>query len=247
MKEPKNDNKIRLNKFIANSGICSRRQADELIKNGEISVNGKVVTELGSKISPRDTVKHNGKKLKGEKNVYFVMNKPRNTVTTVTDPQGRRTVIDLLKNQVPERIYPVGRLDRQTTGVLLLTNDGDLTKILTHPSSNIPKVYLATLNKPFTKSDMQKIADGLELEDGFIKVDAISYTNAENKTEIGIEIHSGRNRIIRRIFESLEYEVIRLDRTYFAGLTKKNLKRGYWRELDEKELINFKKLKKKKK
>ena len=234
---------MRLNKYIANSGLCSRRKADEYIQDGEISVNGKVVTELGVKVMPGDTVKHNGKLLRGEKNVYILMNKPRNTITTLKDTEDRLTIVDLLHGKVKERVYPVGRLDRNTTGVILLTNDGALTKKLTHPSSNISKVYFVTLDKALSKEDLVEIANGLELEDGFIQVDKISYTNNDDKREIGIEIHSGRNRIIRRLFEKVGYEVIRLDRTYFAGLTKKSLRRGYWRHLESKEVGFLKMLK----
>ncbi len=238
---------VRINKFIANSGLCSRRQADEYIKNGYITVNDKLVKEVGTKISLKDKIKYKGRLLKGEKNVYIIMNKPRNTVTTVSDPEGRRTIIDLLHNKVSERVYPVGRLDRNTTGVILLTNDGELTSKLTHPRNQIPKVYYVTIDKPLTKNDLITIGEGIELDDGFVQVDKINYCNLDNKTEIGVEIHSGKNRIIRRIFEKMGYEVIRLDRTYFASLTKKNLKRGYWRNLTDKEVGFLKMLKKIKK
>ncbi len=241
--EPKDP---RLNKYIANSGLCSRRKADEYIQDGEITINGKVVTELGIKVKPGDKVKHNGKLLKGEKNVYIVMNKPRNTITTLKDTEDRRTIVQLLHGKVEERIYPVGRLDRNTTGVILLTNDGELTTKLTHPSNEISKVYFVTLDKPLSKTDLVEIGNGVELDDGFIQVDKISYTNNDDKREIGVEIHSGRNRIIRRVFEKVGYEVIRLDRTYFAGLTKKTLRRGYWRHLETKEVAFLKMLKSKK-
>jgi len=234
---------IRLNKYIANSGLCSRRKADEHIQAGEITINGKVVTELGAKVQPGDVVKHNGKLLRGEKNVYIIMNKPRNTITTLKDTEDRLTIVDLLHGKVKERVYPVGRLDRNTTGVILLTNDGNLTSKLTHPSSNISKVYFVTLDKVLSKTDLVEIGNGIELEDGFIKVDKISYTNNDDKREIGVEIHSGKNRIIRRIFEKMGYEVVRLDRTYFAGLTKKHLRRGYWRFLEPKEVAFLKMLK----
>ncbi len=227
---------IRLNKYIANSGVCSRRQADELIASGQIMVNGEIVRELGTKVKPTDKVEYKGKILKGEKNVYIVMNKPKDFITTIKDPKGRKTVMDLFKGQVKERIYPVGRLDRNTTGVLLFTNDGDLTKKLTHPEKRIPKVYLATLNKQLTKNDMIQIAEGIELDDGFINADAIYYFNEQRKDKVVIEIHSGRNRIVRRIFEYFDYEVKNLDRIEFAGVTKKDLKRGQWRFLSEKEV-----------
>jgi 23S rRNA pseudouridine2605 synthase len=232
----KTDEFIRLNKFIANSGVCSRRQADELITSGQIKVNGEVVRELGIKIKRNDKVEYKGKILKGEKNVYIVMNKPKDFITTIKDPKGRKTVMDLFGDAVKERIYPVGRLDRNTTGVLLFTNDGDLTKKLTHPEKKIPKVYLVTLNKQISKNDILKIAEGIELDDGFISADAIYYFSQQRKDKVVVEIHSGRNRIVRRIFEYLDYEVKNLDRIEFAGITKKDLKRGQWRYLAEKEV-----------
>lgn len=227
---------IRLNKYIASTGICSRRQADDFIKAGLIMVNDKVVSELGAKINPGDNVKYNGERLKEEKKVYILLNKPKDYVTTVEDPHATRTVLDLVKNACKERIYPVGRLDRSTTGVLLLTNDGDLTKRLTHPKFNKMKIYQVTLNKTVKHSDLEKIASGITLDDGFIKADAIHFVDPNDKKQIGIEIHSGRNRIVRRIFEQLDYKVLKLDRVYFAGLTKKGLTRGKWRFLNDSEI-----------
>ncbi len=227
---------IRLNKFLSNAGICSRREADEFIQKGDVKVNGVVVTELGTKITRQDTVTFNDKPVQIESKVYIVLNKPKNCVTTSDDPQERLTVMDLVKNACQERIYPVGRLDRNTTGVLLLTNDGDLASKLTHPSFKKKKIYHVWLDKNVAIGDMEKIANGLELEDGEIHADAISYASADDKSQVGIEIHSGRNRIVRRIFESLGYHVVKLDRVYFAGLTKKNLSRGKWRYLNEKEV-----------
>ncbi len=236
--EPKPE-PIRLNKYIAMSGICARREADELIKKGYVKVNGKKVSELGTKVEITDQVEVKGKIISPEKKVYILINKPKDYVSTVEDPHAKKTVLDLIKHATQERVYPVGRLDRNTTGVLLLTNDGDLTKKLTHPSSNKKKIYRVTLDKALSKSDMEKIAEGFELEDGFIKADAISYIE-DRKKEIGIELHSGRNRIVRRIFEHLDYKVVKLDRVYFAGLTKKNLSRGKWRFLSEKEIAMLK-------
>ena len=228
---------IRLNKFIANSGICSRREADTYIETGVVTVNGVKVTELGAKIDPtKDDVRFNGTRIKGEKKVYIVMNKPKDFVTTLSDPHADRTVMDLIsKSLCPERVFPVGRLDKATTGVLLFTNDGDLTEKLTHPKHEVRKIYQATLDKNLKKEDLDKILSGIELEEGFIAADALSYVEGD-KTQIGLEIHSGRNRIVRRIFEHLGYKVKKLDRVYFAGLTKKNLRRGAWRFLDEKEI-----------
>lgn len=229
---------IRLNKFLANAGICSRREADEFITAGVVSVNGQVVTELGTKIKRGDEVKFHEQPVKIERKIYILLNKPKDTVTTSDDPQARRTVMDLVKDACPERIYPVGRLDRNTTGVLLLTNDGDLASKLTHPKYLKKKIYHVRLDKNLTQADMQQIASGLQLEDGEIHADAISYTDETKKNEVGIEIHSGKNRIVRRIFESLGYKVVKLDRVYFAGLTKKGLRRGDWRYLTEQE-VNF--------
>lgn len=227
---------MRLNKYMANSGACSRREADNLIQQGRVTVNGEVVTELGTKILITDEVTLNGKKLELEKKVYVLLNKPKNCVTTSDDPQERLTVLDLVKNACEERIYPVGRLDRNTTGVLLLTNDGDLATKLMHPALEKKKIYQVWLNKPVTVEDMQQIADGIQLDDGEIHADAISYVSPDDLSQVGIEIHSGRNRIVRRIFEHLGYKVYRLDRVYFAGLTKKNLPRGKWRYLTQEEV-----------
>ena len=230
---------IRLNKFIAASGICSRRDADELIKKGKVKLNGKVVTELGIKVELSANVLVNDKVITPEKKVYILINKPKDYISTVDDPHAEKTVIDLIRNATKERVYPVGRLDRNTTGVLLLTNDGDLTKKLTHPSFNKKKIYHISLNKAVVRADLDRIADGIELDDGFIKADAINFVDG-NKKEIGIEMHSGRNRIVRRIFEYLGYRVVKLDRVYFAGLTKKSVPRGKWRFLEEKEISMLK-------
>ena len=229
---------IRLNKFLANAGVCSRREADEFITAGVVSVNGQVVTELGTKIKRGDEVKFHDQAVSIERKIYVLLNKPKDTVTTSDDPQARRTVMDLVKGACEERIYPVGRLDRNTTGVLLLTNDGDLASKLTHPKYLKKKIYHVHLDKNLTKADMEQIAAGIELEDGEIHADAISYTDENKKDDVGIEIHSGKNRIVRRIFESLGYKVVKLDRVYFAGLTKKGLRRGDWRYLTEQE-VNF--------
>ena len=229
---------IRLNKFLANAGVCSRREADEFITAGVVSVNGEVVTELGTKIKRSDVVKFHEEPVSIERKVYVLLNKPNDTVTTSDDPQERRTVMDLVKGACNERIYPVGRLDRNTTGVLLLTNDGDLASKLTHPKFLKKKIYHVHLDKNLTKADMDQIAAGIQLEDGEIHADAISYTDDFKKDQIGIEIHSGKNRIVRRIFESLGYKVVKLDRVFFAGLTKKGLRRGDWRYLTEAE-VNY--------
>ncbi|MBN2272958.1 MAG: rRNA pseudouridine synthase [Bacteroidales bacterium] len=230
------DELIRLNKYIASTGLCSRREADDYITAGLVTVNDKLVTELGTKVKPTDVIRYNGEKLKEEKKVYILLNKPKDYITTVEDPHAKRTVIDLIKGACRERVYPVGRLDRNTTGVLLLTNDGELTKRLTHPRFEKMKVYQVELNKGLKPADMDKIATGIMLDDGFIKADAISFIDSENRKKIGIEIHSGRNRIVRRIFEQLGYEILKLDRVYFAGLSKKGLSRGQWRFLTEKEI-----------
>jgi 23S rRNA pseudouridine2605 synthase len=230
------DELIRLNKYIASTGICSRREADDFIQAGLVTVNDKLVTELGTKIKPTDVIKYNGERLKEEKKVYILLNKPKDYITTLEDPHAKRTVIDLIKGACRERVYPVGRLDRNTTGVLLLTNDGELTKRLTHPRFEKLKIYHIELNKGLRPADMDKIASGIRLDDGFIKADAISYTDPEDKKQIGIEIHSGRNRIVRRIFEQLGYDIRKLDRVYFAGLSKKGLSRGQWRFLTEQEI-----------
>lgn len=228
---------MRLNRFLANAGFCSRREADNFIKAGVVTVNGTVVSELGAKVIPaKDKVLFHEQLVRSEKKVYVLLNKPKDCVTTTDDPNARITVMDLVKNACNERIYPVGRLDRNTTGVLLLTNDGDMAAKLTHPKYNKKKIYHVFLDKPLTKLDMQRIATGIELEDGLIQSDEIHFVEDDDKKQVGIEIHSGRNRIVRRIFEHLGYKVIRLDRVYFAGLTKKNLPRGKWRFLSEQEL-----------
>ena len=227
---------LRLNKFLANAGICSRREADEFIQAGVVTVNGQVVTELGTKILRTDEVMFHDQPVKIEKKVYVLLNKPKDYVTTSDDPQQRKTVMDLVKNACPERIYPVGRLDRNTTGVLLLTNDGDLASKLTHPKYLKKKIYHVYLDKNVTAHDLQQIADGVQLEDGEIKADDVQYASPTDKKQVGIEIHSGKNRIVRRIFEALGYRVQKLDRVQFAGLTKKNLKRGDWRYLTEEEV-----------
>ena len=230
------DAPVRLNKFLANAGVCSRREADQYIQAGVVSVNGTVVTELGTKVKRTDEIKFHDQPVNLEKKVYVLLNKPKDYVTTSDDPQQRKTVMDLVKNVCPERIYPVGRLDRNTTGVLLLTNDGDLASKLTHPKFLKKKVYHVYLDKNVTAHDMQQIVEGITLEDGEVHADAIEYAHPTDKSQVGIEIHSGRNRIVRRIFESLGYRVIKLDRVQFAGLTKKNLRRGDWRFLTEKEV-----------
>lgn len=225
---------IRLNRYIANSGICSRREADEYIKAGLVSVNGTIVTELGVKVKPEDDVRYNGERLKGEKKVYIVMNKPKDFVTTTSDPHAERTVMDLLAG-CKERVFPVGRLDKSTTGVLMFTNDGRVAEKLTHPSYNKKKIYQVSLDKKLTATDFDKILKGIWLPDGEIAADALSYIEGDHSV-VGVEIHSGRNRIVRRIFESLGYKVKKLDRVYFAGLTKKNLRRGEWRYLTDMEV-----------
>ena len=230
---------IRLNRFIAQSGICSRREADDFIQAGVVTVNGQVVTELGTKVQPTDEVRFNDQRLQGEKKVYLVLNKPKGYVTSLEDPHAGKTVMELVKGACEERIYPVGRLDKNSLGLLLFTNDGDLTKQLTHPSYKKKKIYQVTLDKPLTRADMDRIAEGITLEDGEIHADEISYVK-ENRQEVGIEIHSGRNRIVRRIFEFLGYTVTKLDRVYYAGLTKKNLKRGAWRFLTREEVERLK-------
>ena len=227
---------IRLNKFLANAGVCSRREADEFIQAGVVTVNGEVVTELGTKVMRTDIVKFHDDPVSLEKKVYVLLNKPKDYVTTSDDPQQRKTVMDLVKNACPERIYPVGRLDRNTTGVLLLTNDGDLASKLTHPKYLKKKIYHVYLDRNVTAHDIQQIAEGITLEDGDIKADAIEYADPVDKKQVGIEIHSGKNRIVRRIFESFGYKVLKLDRVQFAGLTKKNLRRGDWRYLTEEEV-----------
>lgn len=236
----KNENtagEMPLNKFIAHCGVCSRREAVELIKSEKIKVNGTVVTEPGHKVADKDDVRFNGKKLFVQKElVYILLNKPKDYITTSEDPQGRKTIMDLMKGITTQRIYPVGRLDRNTTGVILLTNDGELTQKLSHPSFQVKKVYEVTLDKPLEKSDFEQLLKGVVLEDGFIAPDALGYVDPKNKKVVGIEIHSGRNRIVRRMFEFLGYDVRGLDRVLFANLTKKNVDRGRWRYLNEKEV-----------
>ena len=232
---------MRLNKYVAHSGICSRRQAAEYVKEGLVSVNGEVVREPGYQVEKGDEIRYKGKLIKPEENfVYLLMNKPKNVITTVSDDRGRKTVMNLLKGKIEERIFPVGRLDRDTTGLLLLTNDGDLAKKLTHPSHNVKKVYHVVLDKPVTEQDLTKIYQGLELEDGKALVDGVAHVQGKPKSEVGIEIHIGRNRIVRRIFEHLGYQVVRLDRVYMGGLTKKDLPRGRWRHLTQQEVIMLK-------
>ena len=230
---------IRLNRFLAQSGICSRREADDFITAGLVTVNGEIVTELGTKVKPTDEVKFNDERIQGEKKVYLVLNKPKGYVTSLEDPHAEKVVMDLVKNACTERIYPVGRLDKNSLGLLLFTNDGDLTKTLTHPSYRKKKIYQVSLDKPLTRADMDRLAEGITLEDGEIFADEISYLK-DNKQEVGIEIHSGRNRIVRRMFEFLGYTVTKLDRVYYAGLTKKNLKRGAWRFLTKEEVQRLK-------
>ena len=239
----KDDGLIRLNRFIANAGICSRRKADELIAAGVVSVNGVPVTELGFKVDPaEDLIRYNGENLKREKMVYVLLNKPKDYITTTDDPQERKTVMSLVEKASRERIYPVGRLDRNTTGLLLMTNDGDLAEKLSHPRNNITKLYQVELNKSLSQGDLNKIQFGIELEDGLIKPDQVSYVAGGSKKEVGIQIHSGKNRVVRRIFESLGYEVVKLDRVVYSQLTKKDLPRGRWRYLEEKEIIQLKHL-----
>ena len=230
---------IRLNRFIAQSGVCSRREADEFILAGVVTVNGQVVTELGTKILPTDEVCFNDEKLQGEKHVYIVLNKPKGYVTSLDDPHADKTVMDLVKNACTERVYPVGRLDKNSLGLLLITNDGDITRQLTHPSYRKKKIYQVTLDKPLTRADMDALTEGITLEDGDIFADEVAYASEDKKT-IGVEIHSGRNRIVRRMFEHLGYTVQKLDRVYYAGLTKKNLKRGDWRFLTKDEVMRLK-------
>jgi 23S rRNA pseudouridine2605 synthase len=233
---------MRLNKYISNSGVCSRRDADKLIEAGEVTVNDKVVTEMGHKVGKDDVVKHNDKLLNPEKLVYVLLNKPKDFLTTMDDPQGRKTVMTLIKNAANERVYPVGRLDRNTTGLLLFTNDGDLAKKLSHPSHKVRKLYQVELDKPLTENHFQDIQEGLKLEDGIANVNDLAVVGGDKRV-IGIDIHIGKNRIVRRIFEHLGYDVVKLDRTIYAGLTKKDLGRGKWRLLAEKEIIKLKHMK----
>jgi len=234
---PKQGMPVRLNKFLADAGICSRREADKLIESGVVSINGKVVTQLGTKVLPTDKVQYGGDTLKREKLQYILLNKPKGFITTSDDPQDRKIVMSLVEKACTERIYPVGRLDRNTLGLLLFTNDGDLAKKLTHPKYGIKKVYHVFLDSPLTKNELLTLASGIELEDGFIQPDKISYVEGEDdKRQIGLELHSGKNRIVRRMFEHLGHKVVKLDRVFLAGLTKKDLPRGKWRKLTEKEI-----------
>ena len=240
---PKATGEIRLNKYLADCGICSRREADDLIKAGCVEVNGEVITTMGYKVKTEDKVVYGGQTLNREKLRYILLNKPKGYITTSDDPYERDTVMELVKNACPERVYPVGRLDKRTTGLLLFTNDGDLAKKLTHPSSEVPKLYHVILDKPLTKNDMLRISEGIELDDGPIAADNIAYDqDDDSKKSIGIELHSGRNRIVRRIFEHLGYEVTKLDRVMFAGLDKYKLPRGEWRFLTDLEVVNLKKI-----
>jgi 23S rRNA pseudouridine2605 synthase len=236
----KKDESVRLNKYIAASGVCSRREADEIILKGLISVNGIRVNDLGTKVNPGDDVKFRNKKLSAEKKVYILLNKPKDYVTTVVDPHAEQTVLDLIGDACSERIYPVGRLDKSTTGVLLLTNDGDLAGKLTHPKYKRKKIYHVFLNRVVSNNDLFKLTEGIDLDGETIAADAVSYADPDDKTQLGIELHSGQNRIVRRLFEKLGYRVKKLDRVYFAGLTKKNLPRGKWRFLSEKEISMLK-------
>ena len=242
LKEPSESDGIRLNKFISNAGICSRREADVFIAGGSATVNGKVVTEMGFKVAFTDEVRFDGSLISAETKRYVLLNKPKNFITTMDDDRGRKTVMDLVANAAKERIYPVGRLDRNTTGLLLFTNDGELAKKLTHPKYNIQKLYHASLDKKLANTDLHKIAEGFMLDDKTVQVDEISYIMNQSKTEVGVKIHSGRNRIVRRIFEHFDYSVVKLDRVLFAGLTKKDLPRGHWRHLTEMEINNLRML-----
>ena len=235
----KQTGEIRLNRFISQSGVCSRREADDYILAGVVTVNGQVVTELGTKILPTDEVRFHDEKLQGEKNVYLVLNKPKGYVTSLDDPHADKTVMDLVRDACTERVYPVGRLDKNSLGLLLITNDGDITRQLTHPSYHKKKIYQVTLDKPLTRADMDTLTEGITLEDGDIFADEVAYAS-EDKRTVGVEIHSGRNRIVRRMFEHLGYTVQKLDRVYYAGLTKKNLKRGAWRFLTKDEVMRLK-------
>jgi len=237
---PLKEELIRLNRFISNAGVCSRREADKFIAAGVVKVNGQIVTELGTKVSPTDEVRFDDQLITPERKVYVLLNKPKDVVTTTDDPHAEHTVMELVKGACEERIYPVGRLDRNTTGLLLFTNDGELSKKLTHPSHKVSKVYQVTLDKSVSVADIKTIADGIELDDGFIAADGITFVEGQDKDTVGIEIHSGRHRIVRRIFEALGYRVRALDRVSFAGLTKKNLPRGKWRLLSPREVSYLK-------
>lgn len=238
-----NTEEIRLNKYIANSGICSRREADIYIQAGSVTVNGESVTEMGYKVKPSDDVRFEGRRIRPEVNEYVLLNKPKGFITTTRDERDRKTVMELIKNASKNRIFPVGRLDRPTTGLLLFTNDGYLAQKLTHPKFCVEKLYHVTLNRSFELADLHALREGITLEDGFIKADEIEYVKGGNKNEVGLKIHSGKNRIVRRMFEHLGYEVDKLDRVMFAGLTKKDLPRGFWRHLTEQEVINLKNMK----
>lgn len=231
-----NEDQVRLNKYLSNAGVCSRREADVLIQTGVVSVNGKIITELGYKIAPDDVVQYDGETINAETKRYVLLNKPKGFITTMDDPRGRKTVMSLVKKACRERIYPVGRLDRETTGLLLFTNDGDMAKKLTHPRYQAKKIYHVELNKAVTKEDMERLLRGVDLEDGKTRVDEVEYIENGNSTEVGVEIHSGKNRIVRRLFEAMGYVVVKLDRVQFAGLTKKDLPRGYYRHLTEQEV-----------
>ena len=235
-----NEDEVRLNKYLANAGICSRREADVLIETGVVTINGKVITELGYKIKPGDSVQYDGETINAEKKRYVLLNKPKGFITTMDDPFGRKTVMTLVNKACRERIYPVGRLDRETTGLLLFTNDGDMAKKLTHPRHRAAKIYHAELNKPVKREDLEKLLVGLDLEDGKTNFDVAEFVKDGNSREVGVELHSGKNRIVRRMFEALEYEVVKLDRVQFAGLTKKDLPRGMFRHLSEKEVAFLK-------
>jgi 23S rRNA pseudouridine2605 synthase len=234
------DKPVRLNRFISNTGLCSRREADEYIKQGFIRVNGEVVTEMGLKVSPSDEVAFKDKALNNQRKIYLLLNKPKGFVTSVADPNSKKIVMELVRSACKERIYPVGRLDKMTTGVLLFTNDGDLSLKLTHPSNRMRKVYQVMLDKPLSDEDMEKLSQGIVLDDGPVAFDSIAFTDQDNHTQIGVEIHSGKNRIVRRMFEASGYKVIKLDRVYFAGLTRKGLKRGKWRFLTPEEVAFLK-------
>ncbi|HET6766162.1 MAG TPA: pseudouridine synthase [Chitinophagaceae bacterium] len=238
---PQTQDLMPLNKFVSHAGVSGRREAAEIVKRGVVKVNGKIITEPGHKVSPKDEVVVNGKKIFLSKNlIYILLNKPKDFITTTDDPQGRKTVLDLIRRATNERVYPVGRLDRNTSGILLLTNDGELSQKLTHPGNEIKKIYAVTLDKPLDKKDFDQIVQGITLEDGPASVDKLAYTDTKDRTQLGVEIHSGRNRIVRRIFEHLGYDVKNLDRVMFAGLTKKNVERGKWRFLNEKEVRQLK-------
>jgi len=227
---------IRLNRYVASSGICSRREADDLISSGQVQVNKQVITELGTQVKLSDEVRVKGKVIRNERKVYILLNKPKDTITTTNDPENRNTVMHLIAQATDQRVFPVGRLDRNTTGVLLLTNDGDLAARLTHPRYGVRKIYEVSLNKGITDEDLEKLKKGVELEDGLMKTDLVTLLSPENRKELSVEIHSGKNRVIRRMFEALGYDIIRLDRVFFAGLTKKNLSRGKWRHLSTREV-----------